>query len=109
MKLKCQCCGFAAKFKDGDEAFDAGWYAPPNFSHHVSCPLCPAVCALGVESHSLAHAHWNKYGRPREFNAFCAGDSLFGDKAAFDEVLSKGREIASAVLNRIVKGNKNHR
>lgn len=41
MKLKCECCGFEQEFKDGEEAFQAGWDAPPHFSQYVSCNLCP--------------------------------------------------------------------
>lgn len=81
MSLKCQCCGFESDL-DLEEAFQAGWDAPPHFTVHVCCPLCPAVCLMDKsEGHTKAHAHWAKHGRPAEFALeTCASDSVFGDK-----------------------------
>jgi hypothetical protein len=75
MLLKCQCCGFEQEFADGDAAFKAGWDAPPHFTGYVCCQICPAVCIVLGESHEMAHALWEREGRPAEFSfAKCAVD-----------------------------------
>lgn len=79
MIIKCVCCGVERDFEDGEAAFQAGWDAPPHFSH-TSCDLCPGVCAIGMDTHHKAHAHWKEHGRPATFEVdTCAGDSIFGD------------------------------
>ena len=80
MKIKCQCCGLEQEFADGEQAFQAGWDAPPHFSQVVCCNLCPASgIAMGV-SHNKAHKHWERHGRPADFNlAKCALDPDFID------------------------------
>ena len=76
MKLKCQCCGFEQDFDSLETAFQAGWDAPPHFTGYVTCDLCPAVCIVAGLSHEKAHEHWQKYGRPTEFNlGTCAPDA----------------------------------
>jgi hypothetical protein len=69
MTLKCQCCGFEKEFADGEEAFQAGWDAPPHFSGYVACDLCPgSFVVLGMtDQHSAAHEKWKREGRPAEF------------------------------------------
>lgn len=69
MKLKCECCGFEKEFQDGEEAFQAGWDAPPHFTGYVSCDLCPgAWIVLGqTEKHAEAHKKWAQGGRPADF------------------------------------------
>jgi len=79
MKLTCQCCGIEREFRDGEHAFISGWDAPPRFTQHVSCDLCPAVCIVMGKSHAKAHAYWAEHGRPNEFNHFCDIDENFGD------------------------------
>lgn len=95
---KCQCCGHEQEFADGQAAFDAGWDAPPYFTQVVTCNLCPAVCALGAVSHKLAHAAWERNGRPADFDHNCAPDEDFVSKEEFSEKIRKGREIAEYVL-----------
>jgi hypothetical protein len=51
MKLKCQCCGHEREFKDGEEAFQAGWDAPPHFTGYVCCELCPGSWVVLGETH----------------------------------------------------------
>ena len=80
MKLKCQCCQIEAEFKDGEEAFTAGWDAPPHFSQYISCNLCPAICIVLGKSHAKAHELWAKEGRPKEWSLTkCGDDEWFGD------------------------------
>lgn len=69
MKLKCECCGFETEFKDGEEAFQEGWDAPPYFSGYVCCNLCPgSYVVLGItDRHKEAHEKWEIDGRPEEF------------------------------------------
>jgi hypothetical protein len=76
IKLKCQCCGIEREFADAEEAFVAGWDAPPHFTGYVACDLCPAVCVLFGAGHIQAHALWAKQGRPAEFSPVtcCADD-----------------------------------
>jgi hypothetical protein len=73
MILKCQCCGFEAKFTDGEAAFEAGWDAPPHFTGYVCCNLCPAVCVVLRLPHEAAHAMWAREGRPVEFSVAKCG------------------------------------
>lgn len=70
MDLKCECCGFRKEFKDGQEAFDEGWDAPPYFTGYVCCNLCPgAFVVLGTtHKHQAAHEKWEKEGRPEKFS-----------------------------------------
>jgi hypothetical protein len=78
MNLKCQCCGVEKDFPDGEAAYRAGWDAPPHFTTHVCCDLCPAVCVVLRASHAKAHALWEKEGRPSEFTvAKCGTDRDF--------------------------------
>lgn len=80
MKLKCQCCGIEQEFADSEAAFQAGWDAPPHFSTHIVCNLCPAICIVLGASHAKAHALWEKEGRPEEFSCVkCGDDASFGD------------------------------
>lgn len=76
LKLKCECCGFEREFENGEEAFEAGWDAPPHFTQVVTCDLCPAsglVCGVG---HHKAHQYWKQHGRPKEFTVIhCCLDS----------------------------------
>lgn len=76
--LKCQCCGFEQDFLDGEEAFEAGWDAPPHFTTHVCCKICPAVCVVFGASHAKAHANWETYGRPKEWGPRCVDDKNWG-------------------------------
>jgi hypothetical protein len=69
----CQCCGFEQQFKDGEDAFQNGWDAPPHFTGYVTCNLCPAVCVVLGLSHKLAHAKWQRDGRPSEFTVATCG------------------------------------
>lgn len=46
LKLKCEACGVEREFKDGEEAFEAGWDAPPHFTQIVTCELCPTAHVL---------------------------------------------------------------
>ncbi len=79
MKLKCQCCGFEQEFDSQEAAFQAGWDAPPHFTGYVTCNLCPGVCIVMGLSHAKAHDHWQKYGRPMDFNlGTCAPDAEWG-------------------------------
>lgn len=95
MKLTCECCGFEQEFKDGGEAYEAGWDAPPRFSF-VTCNLCPAVCIVLGKGHKLAHALWAAEGRPKAWTfAKCATDDHFGNpklekefEDSFDQFLS---------------------
>lgn len=70
MILTCQCCGFSKEFKDGEDAFNEGWDAPPHFTQVICCNLCPAsFIVLGItDKHSPAHAKWRTEGRPSEFS-----------------------------------------
>jgi hypothetical protein len=78
MLLKCQCCGIQQEFGDGEDAFLAGWDAPPHFTGFVACNLCPAVCIVLNKKHTIAHALWEREGRPSEFTvAKCADDEFF--------------------------------
>jgi hypothetical protein len=64
MVLKCQCCGFEQEFASAEEAFEAGWDAPPYFSDVICCGWCPAsYLVLGID-HSEVHERWKKDGRP---------------------------------------------
>ena len=75
MRLKCQCCGFEQEFDSPEAAFQAGWDAPPHFTGYVACNLCPGACLVMGLSHEKAHNHWQKYGRPADFDvATCAPD-----------------------------------
>lgn len=69
LALVCQCCGFAQSFKDGEDAFRAGWDCPPHFSGYVSCNLCPGSWIIMGETgrHAAAHERWKREGRPAEF------------------------------------------
>jgi hypothetical protein len=69
MILTCECCGFSREFATGEEAFRAGWDAPPHFTQFVTCNLCPAsFLALGIaEKHRAVHEKWARDGRPDEF------------------------------------------
>jgi hypothetical protein len=68
MTLKCACCGFEKEFTDAEEAFRAGWDAPPHFPY-VGCDLCPgALIAFGhTHQHAAKHEKWAREGRPAEF------------------------------------------
>lgn len=49
-RVVCACCGYSKFFKTGQEAFDAGWDAPPAFTQIVVCNRCPsAFVMLGKE------------------------------------------------------------
>ena len=66
IKLTCDCCNFSQEFKDGQEAFEKGWDAPPYFSQYISCNLCPgSFIVLGKTSlHNAEHKRWEEKGRP---------------------------------------------
>lgn len=97
MLLKCQCCGFEQEFKDGEEAFQAGWDAPPHFTGFICCHLCPAVCVVLGEGHTLAHAWWEAEGRPEKWTfEKCAPDRHFADKkdeAKFEDFKKAMKEV----------------
>lgn len=81
--LTCQCCGHSEDFRTGEQAFWAGWDAPPHFTTHVCCPLCPAVCVVMGAGHRKAHKLWEIEGRPAEFTLDkCATDAVFGNTEA---------------------------
>jgi hypothetical protein len=65
--LKCQCYGIEDSM-GAEEAFEAGWDAPPHFTQVMCCPLCPSVAVLGLIDHSAAHERWEKEGRPATFD-----------------------------------------
>lgn len=101
--LTCECCGFVQQFKDGEEAFEAGWDAPPHFTQFIVCSLCPtAGIVLSMSAgnakdsmHKKAHAHWRDHGRPEEFNALCLLDSDFdaGEKTHKKLSLKMGDDV----------------
>ncbi len=66
VELTCMCCGFTQHFKDGEEAFDLGWDAPPHFRGYVSCDLCPGslIVLNKIDVHGSTHARWQREGRP---------------------------------------------
>jgi len=66
LTLKCQCCGFEQDFSDAEEAFHAGWDAPPHFNL-TCCDLCPASIYLyeGSKGHEEIHERWKREGRPQ--------------------------------------------
>ncbi len=68
MKVTCYCCGYSKEFADGEEAFQAGWDAPPHFTL-PTCDLCPAAFYFtGIpEAHIKGHQRWQKDGRPASF------------------------------------------
>jgi hypothetical protein len=70
MLLTCECCGFSQDFQNGEEAFQAGWDAPPHFTQYVCCNLCPgSFVVLGITvKHEPAHEKWKKERRPKEFD-----------------------------------------
>lgn len=71
MIFKCDCCGHTADMKDGEEAFEKGWDAPPHFTGYVTCNLCPASTQFmegGWARHAPIHEEWAKNGRPEEFS-----------------------------------------
>ena len=95
--LKCQCCGHEESLT-AEEAFQAGWDAPPHFSTHVCCPLCPAVCVVMGAGHKKAHAHWRRHGRPTDFSlAACATDKDWGDA----KKIAKARSDMEAIRRQI--------
>lgn len=65
--LTCQCCGIKDRM-GAEDAFQAGWDAPPHFTQVMCCPLCPSVAVLGLLDHSAAHERWEKEGRPETFD-----------------------------------------
>ena len=69
MLVTCYCCGIKKEFKDGEEAFQAGWDAPPYFHQVETCDLCPAAFAfVGTpKAHIKGHERWEKEGRPADF------------------------------------------
>lgn len=85
VRLKCQCCGFVAEFESGEKAFKAGWDAPPYFMQHVCCPICPAACVVLGKGHKIAHALWQREGRPKDFSI---------DKCASDDIIGEPKKIA---------------
>jgi hypothetical protein len=82
--LQCQCCKIVKNFADEQAAFDAGWDAPPHFTTHVCCDLCPAVCVVLGATHSHAHADWEKNGRPQNFDSRCITDDQWGKMSNAD-------------------------
>jgi hypothetical protein len=83
--LTCECCGFSQQFKDTNEAFRAGWDAPPHFTQVICCDLCPSsgIVLSTMQGkpkdsmHQKAHAHWREHGRPEEFDTICVLDEHF--------------------------------
>lgn len=69
MELVCQCCGFRREFVDEEEAFRAGWDAPPHFTGYVSCDLCPGFFVVTGQTHlhRTDHERWTREGRPALF------------------------------------------
>lgn len=63
MKLKCDCCGFEREFASANDAFQAGWDAPPHFTGYVTCELYPA--AFVVLGRTREHAHARALGPVR--------------------------------------------
>ncbi len=102
MKLACQCCGFEREFEDGEEAFQAGWDAPPYFTVYVGCDLCPMTCLLGERSHAKAHALWAKEGRPKTFTvAKCADDERFGGPELTEQEMDEVKAFAARALGKL--------
>lgn len=87
VRLKCQCCGFEQLFENGQRAFQAGWDAPPIFTQHVCCPLCPASAIVLKKGHKIAHAIWKREGRPRDFSI---------EKCGTDDIMGEPEKIAKA-------------
>ena len=69
MLYQCMCCGFVKYFDNGEDAFRAGWDAPPHFTGYVCCDLCPgSFVVLGMtHQHEHQHKKWAKEGRPKAF------------------------------------------
>lgn len=67
MIYRCDCCKFEQEFSTPDDAFRAGWDAPPHFNGFVCCNLCPAVCVVLGLSHTIAHEFWKDHGRTDQF------------------------------------------
>jgi hypothetical protein len=65
--LTCDCCNFEQEFTDPEEAFHAGWDAPPHFTGYISCAICPITFLFGVD-HTVIHEQWKIDGRPEEFS-----------------------------------------
>ena len=65
MKLKCMCCQFEQEFAGAEEAFDAGWDAPPHFTGIVCCDLCPASFVVMGCTHEHAAAPGAEIGALR--------------------------------------------
>lgn len=74
VKFKCLCCDHEQEFRDAEEAFRAGWDAPPHFTAvQPLCDLCPAApialkgLAHARHRHAESHARWAREGRPKEY------------------------------------------
>jgi len=98
--LQCQCCKIIKTFADNEAAFQAGWDAPPHFSMHICCDLCPAVCVVLGAGHEKAHAHWAQHGRPEKFGPLCVTDKDFGETTEKDlkDQESAVRELFANIL-----------
>lgn len=70
LELTCGCCGITQEFENGEEAFEAGWDAPPHFTGYIACNLCPAAFIVMRQTvkHDSVHAQWDRDGRPSEFS-----------------------------------------
>lgn len=102
---RCDCCGFEQDLTSG-EAFQAGWDAPPHFTQYVSCPLCPALCAMELEGHVMAHTDWERNGRPVAFDERCLTDQDFGKtRTELDVMVERGKEIAGEILKNVAERN----
>jgi len=70
----CLCCGHTESFASTDGALNAGWDVAPYFTLQPLCNLCPtAPIVIGGlvyarQRHALAHAAWQRDGRPKEWD-----------------------------------------
>ena len=97
MRLRCECCGHEAKFKDDEEAFQGGWDEPGRGGfNHTLCPLCPGAHSYDPNfSHSKAHALWKSEGRPEEFTVEkCAGDGVIDNLSEIRRVNAGMKKVA---------------
>ena len=100
MILKCDCCSFEQEFKDGEEAFQAGWDAPPHFTGYIACNLCPAVCIVLNLPHTKAHSYFSKCERPAEFNQFCLPDKEWAKgEEAFNQTIKEAKKSTEDLID----------
>ena len=91
-----------------EEAFHAGWDAPPLFSY-VACSICPGVCVVMGAGHTKAHALWAQEGRPAEFTLEkCATDDDFDDPGRIEKARTS-MEIMDRIFSKFVERRDNQK